>query len=105
MLLFFDCESSVRTNNVLSHRFPRFFRLASPNRAVDSPVQLERLFEIVRAFDRFATAFVKNRRDHFHEGRQSWITGRSGDCTMKRNVVYEKLLWILEGCEHVSNFL
>ena len=72
-LLFFKCKSSLRTNDVLAHCFASFLRLARANGAINSPVQLESLIEVVRAFDRFATPFVKNCRYHFDQRGQGWI--------------------------------
>jgi hypothetical protein len=73
VLLLFKRESSLRTNDVLAHRFPSFVRLARANRAIDPAMQFESFVEVVCAFDRVATPFVKNRRYHLDESRERRI--------------------------------
>src|SRR4029079_9283181 len=41
--------------------------------------------------------------DHLHNCRECRITRCGRDCTMKCNVVNEKLLWMLERCKHGRN--
>ena len=60
VLLFFDRKGSVCSNNVLAHRFTRFFRVAGANLAIDFAMELECFVEIVCALDRLAASLVKD---------------------------------------------
>src|SRR5215207_10010159 len=72
-LFFLERKGSLRPNNMLAHRFTRFFRLACTDGAIDFPVEFECFVEIVRALDRVAASLVQDRRNHLDECRECWI--------------------------------
>ena len=61
LLRFFQRKSFLCSNNVLAHRFTRFFRVALADRAIDSAMEIEGFVEIVGALDRLAATLVKDR--------------------------------------------